>query len=197
MKLSAWAKKHGVHYKTAWRWFRDGQLPAEAYRTGTGTILVEEGHTSERQQSVTIYARVSSADQKEDLQRQADRLRQYASANGWTVVRTLTEVGSGLNGHRKKLLQVLRDGSCGIILVEHSDRLSRFGVEYLSAALEAQGRRIVVAEETEQTADLWQDFTDVVTSMCARLYGQRGAKNRAARALEAAKRDADPSCLQD
>ena len=71
-------------------------------------------------------------------------------------------------------------------MVEHRDRLARFGVEYLEAALGAQGREVLVVEAGEQKLDLVQDFVDVVTSMCARIYGRRAAKNRARRALAAA-----------
>ena len=70
-----------------------------------------------------------------------------------------------------------------MILVEHRDRLARFGVEYIEAALMSQGRSIIVADETEEMADIWQDFIDVVTSMCVRIYGKRGARNRAKEAV--------------
>ena len=76
-----------------------------------------------------------------------------------------------------------------MIVVEHRDRLARFGVEHLEAALSAQGRRIVVADPGETTDDLVRDMIEVLTSMCARLYGRRGARNRAMRALTAAKKD--------
>jgi len=119
--------------------------------------------------------------------RQADRLASYASANGWPIVSVVEEVGSGLNGRRKKLVKLLADPSVGMILVEHRDRLARFGVEYIEAALVSQGRSIIVADETEEMADIWQDFIDVVTSMCARIYGKRGARNRAKKAVAAVK----------
>ncbi len=69
------------------------------------------------------------------------------------------------------------------------DRLARFGVEHLEAALGAQGRRIVVTEPGETVDDLVRDLIEVLTSMCARLYGRRGARNPAMRALTAAKRE--------
>ncbi len=99
------------------------------------------------------------------------------------------EVGSGLNGKRPKLRRVLSDPDAKVIVVEHRDRLARFGVEHLEAALSAQGRRIVVADPGETTDDLVRDMIEVLTSMCARLYGRRGARNRAMRALTAAKKD--------
>jgi len=184
MKLSDWAAENGVAYQTAWRWWKAGKLPVRAEQMPSGTIIVHPEVHRERGR-VHIYARVSSLDQKEDLARQVSRLKDYAAAKGLTVTGIADEVGSGLNGRRKRLIKLLSDPSVGAILVEHRDRLARFGVEYLEAALASQGRSIIVADETEETADIWQDFIDLVTSMCARIYGGRGARNRAKKAVEA------------
>ena len=73
-----------------------------------------------------------------------------------------------------------------MIVVEHRDRLARFGSEYIEAALSSSGRRLMVINDTEMTNDLVQDMTDVLISFCARLYGRRSAKNRARKAMEAA-----------
>jgi len=186
MKLSDWAREQGVSYQTAWRWYKAGKLPVRYEQMPSGTIIVHP-EAPPAQTRVTIYARVSSADQKQDLTRQAGRLASYASGNGWPRVSVVEEIGSGLNGRRKKLLKLLADPSVGMILVEHRDRFARFGVEYIEAALVSQGRSIIVADETEEMADIWQDFTDVVTSMCARIYGRRGARNRARKAVAAVK----------
>ncbi|MHB8894014.1 MAG: IS607 family transposase [Candidatus Geothermincolia bacterium] len=186
MKLSEWAKQQGITYKTAWNWYKAGKLPVRAAQMPTGTIIVYPETATERTK-VTIYARVSSADQKEDLSRQSARLKDYAVCNGWTVAAVVDEVGSGFNSHRGKLLKMLSDPSIGTILVEHRDRLARFGVEYIEAALVSQGRSIIVADETEEMADIWADFMDVITSMCARIYGRKGARNRARKAVAAVK----------
>lgn len=106
MKLSDWAREQGVSYQTAWRWYKAGKLPVRYEQMPSGTIIVHP-EAPAAQTRVTIYARVSSADQKEDLVRQASRLKEYASANGWPVVSVVEEVGSGLNGRRKKLLKLL------------------------------------------------------------------------------------------
>lgn len=113
------------------------------------------------------------------------RLKDYAAARGLRVKAVTEEIGSGLNGRRKKLLKLLSDPSAGAILVEHRDRLARFGVQYIEAALVSQGRSIIVADETEEMSDIWADFIDLVTSMCARIHGRRGARNRAKKALGA------------
>jgi putative resolvase len=138
---------------------------------------------------LVLYARVSSHDQRRDLDRQVARLAEWATARGHAVAEVVTEVGSGLDGKRPKLRRVLSAPSASVIVVEHRDRLARFGVEHLEAALAALGRRIVVADEGETTDDLVRDMFEVLTSMCARLYGRRGARNRAVRAVTAAKRD--------
>jgi putative resolvase len=101
------------------------------------------------------------------------------------VGQVVCEVGSGLNGKRPKLRRVLSDPDAKVIVVDHRDRLARFGVEHL----EAQSRQIVVADPGETTDDLVRDTTEVLASMCARLYGRRGARNRAMRAITATKGD--------
>lgn len=94
-------------------------------------------------------------------------------------------MGSGLNGHRPKLLKLLADPRVKAIVVEHRDRLMRFGFEYVEAALRAQDRRIAVVDSGEVKDDLVQDMIEVLTSFCARLYGRRSAKNKAKKVLEA------------
>jgi predicted site-specific integrase-resolvase len=98
----------------------------------------------------------------------------------------MTEVGSALNGHRRKFLALLCDRSIGTILVEQRDRFCRVGAEYVEAALEAQGRRLVVVDPSEVDDDLVRDATELLTSLCARLSDRRSAANRATRAVEVA-----------
>jgi putative resolvase len=123
------------------------------------------------------------------LDRQVARLTVWTTEQNMTVGQVVAEVGSGLNGNRPKLRRVLSDPDAMVILAEHRDRLARFGVEHPEAALAAQGRRIVVADPGETTVDLVRDMIEVLTLMCARLYGRRGARNQAMRALTAAKRE--------
>lgn len=187
MKIKEWAKEQGISYRTALRWFHSGKLPVPAEQLETGTILVypKEKELSQQQYNdVVIYCRVAGHDQKDDLERQAGRLKNFASAKGWTVKKVVTEIGSGLNGKRPKLLELFADIDIDIILVEHKDRLARFGFEYIETLLETQNREVVVADEEEQDLDIWQDFSDLVTSFCARIYGKRGARNRARKTLE-------------
>lgn len=96
----------------------------------------------------------------------------------------MTEVGPALDGHRKKFLALLRDPSVSTIVVERRDRCARFGAEYAEAALAAQGRRLLVVDSAEVDDDLVFDVTEIMMSLCARLYGRRGAADRAWRAVE-------------
>lgn len=185
MKLSEWAKEKGICYKTAWRMFHDGRLPVPAEQLPTGTIVITMPLLPEDRIQAAIYARVSSSDQRSDLDGQVERLRTFAESQNLSVVKVVAEIGSGLNARRRKLLGLLADPSIGIILVEHRDRLMRFGSEFVEASLAAQGRQILIADDEELKDDLVQDMISLLTCFCARLYGRRSARNRAEKAMEA------------
>jgi putative resolvase len=196
MKLAAWARANGVHPQTAYRWFRQGTMPVPARRLPSGTILVEvpgsDNDGGGLDQRAVLYARVSAHDQRGELDRQVTRLSGWATAQGVTVAEVVTEVGSGLNGRRPKLRRLLADPRATMIVVEHRDRLARFGVEHLEAALAAHGRQLLVVDPGEVDDDLVRDMVEVLTSFCARLYGRRGARNRALRAVTCAKKPPQP-----
>jgi putative resolvase len=159
-------------------------MPVPVVKTATGRYLVVEPTTEPAGRTVA-YCRVSSADQKADLERQAGRVVTAATARGLTVAEVVTEVGSGLNGNRPKLAKLLRDPRVSTIVVEHRDRLARFGVEHLSCALAATGRQLVVIDDAEVADDLARDMVEVLTSFCARLYGRRSASRKAKAAMAA------------
>ena len=102
---------------------------------------------------------------------QADRLLQYCNAKGYKVHDIIKEVGSGLNDDRKKLIKILKDPSITKIVVEHKDRLTRFGFNYIKILSNAEIEVVNNVDNNEQ--DLMQDFVSLVTSFCARLYGRR------------------------
>jgi putative resolvase len=192
MKLAEWARVNRVHPQTAYRWFRQGTMPVPAQRLPSGTILVDAPESPSGGRAV-LYARVSAHDQRADLDRQVARLTAWATGQGVAVAEVVTEVGSGLNGKRPKLKRLLADPQTTVIVVEHRNRLARFGVEHLEAALSAQGRRLVVVDPGETGDDLVRDMIEVLTSFCARLYGRRGARNRAMRAVTCARKPPDPA----
>ncbi|MFX1534662.1 MAG: recombinase family protein [Promethearchaeota archaeon] len=88
MKLSDWAKQQGVSYKTAWRLYTSGDFPLPTERLPTGTIIVHEYGLPEKKVAV-LYARVSSYDQKEGLDQQMERLRNFAAAQGYQVAKEI------------------------------------------------------------------------------------------------------------
>lgn len=180
MKLSQYAKKVGVTYKTAWRWYKAGNL--DAYQTPTGMIIVRDPHTEKPVTGrIALYARVSSADQRGDLERQIQRLRDYAAARGYQVTKEVTEIASGMNDSRPKFLKLLADPSIGTIIVEHRDRGTRFGWNYIATLMEVQQRRIEAIFPGETKDDLVADFVSIITSMAARIYGRRGSRSKAKR----------------
>ena len=177
MKLSQYAKQQGISYRTALRWFRNGTI--KGYQAPSGTIIVLEEEPQPALQKVAIYARVSSAEHKENLERQAERLMQYSTVRGYQVSQVVKEIASGVNDSRPKLLSLLKDTSITRIVVEHKDRLTRFGFRYLETLLETQGRTIEVVNVAENDKeDLIADLVAIVYSFTTRLYGQRRAKRK-------------------
>ena len=196
MNLTEWARRQGIHPQTAYNWFHAGTLPVPAVRVNQRTILVSpEAVLAIPKETLGLYARVSSHDQREDLDRQVARLTEWAAKTGQPVVRVEAEVGSGMSGSRTKLRRLLADPKVSVVVVEHRDRLARMNAELVEAALSAQGRRLVVIDEGEVDDDLVRDMTEVLTSFCARLYGRRSARNRAEKALRCAERDVGPMAL--
>lgn len=185
IKLSEWAKREGVSRMTAWRMATAGTIP--------GAVLSPAGHWNvdidvpDIVRQTVAYVRVSSHDQKTDLDRQVARIAEWAARSHVKVDRYVREIGSGLNDKRRELASLLEDNMVETIVVEHRDRLARFGVAQLERALRASKRSVVVLDAGEVEDDLVRDMIDLMTCFSARLYGRRSAKNRAQRALTALK----------
>lgn len=178
MKLSQYAKKQGIHYTTAYRLWKNGHLTGK--QLPTGTIVIDEEHSEKRLEShAVLYARVSSSENKSNLEAQLSRLRSYAAARGYTIVKEIKEVGSGLNDKRPLLEKVFDSENWNILVVEHKDRLARFGTNYISLLLKKRGKTLeIINQVTEDTEDLMQDFVAIITSFTARLYGLRRSKRK-------------------
>ena len=147
----------------------------------TGTIVVPDEQEQSKRTKTVIYARVSSNEQRQtNLITQADRLVDFCLANGWAVDDIVKEVGSGLNDTRKQLNKLLKDPTVKRIVVEHRDRLTRFGFHYLEILADIEGFEIIVANKTldNDKDDLIADFTAIITSFCARLYSKRRQKHK-------------------
>jgi len=150
----------------------------------TGTILITEpvetptapGYPTK----VAIYTRVSAAENKENLDGQAKRLQDYCAAKGYPVALVVKEIGSGVNDTRPKLMKLLTDPLVTRIVVEHKDRMTGFGFNYIEQLLKLQDRSIEVINLAENGKE---DLVSIVTSFCARLYGQRRSKRETERII--------------
>ena len=180
-KISQYAKIHGVTNRTVWYWIYANKVKFERDLTNHIWIIEEEPYKSK---TAVVYARVSSSENKSNLDIQAERVKNWAILNGYSIHNVIKEVGSGLNDQRSKLEKILKDPSIDYIIVEHKDRLTRFGFNYIQNLLKTYNREIIVINNAEDDKqDLIQDFISVITSFCARIYGQRRSKRNTEKLL--------------
>lgn len=187
MKLSVWAKKIGLSYRGAYRLFEQGKIPG-AYQLETGTIIVPEENQKTKNEWNIVYARVSSSENRKNLDSQADRVSQFCNAKGWIVHEVVKECASGLNDKRPKLEKIFRERKATKIIVEHADRLTRFGFNYMEV-LYPECEFVVINKSMEDEEDLMKDFASLVTSFCARLYGKRRSKRKTEELIRELKKD--------
>jgi putative resolvase len=181
VNITDWARANGVNKYTAYRWFSAGTLPVSAVRINSRSILVQVPSPAAAIRVGPLRPGLLTT--RRTTWRANWCAWRSAVARGFEVVDRVGEVGSGMNGHRAKLIRLLGDADVGAIVVEHRGRLGPMNTELVEAVLVAQGRHIVVVDDQEMDDDLVRDMTEVLTSFCARLYGRRGARNRAARAM--------------
>lgn len=173
MKLSEYAKKLGVCYKTAWNWYKAGKIEG-AYSTKSGTIIVPNEPIVSNY-GVILYARTSSSTNKKLLNDQANRLLEYANAKGYKVKQVIKEFGSGLNDERKQLSKILKENKYDKIIVENKDRLTRFGFNWIQ--LLTNNRIEVIHEYKEKDEDITKDLISIIHCFSARIYGLRRSNN--------------------
>lgn len=171
MKLSHYAKKMGLDYRTVWNWYKEGKIP-NAYQTHSGTIIIPDEEIEHKQEyGVILYARTSSSKNKELLDNQVDRLKNYAISRGYKIKQIVKEFGSGLNDERKQLSKILQDNQYDKIIVEHKDRLTRFGFNWIQLLT---GNRIeVINEAKEKDEDIVKDLISIIHCFSTRIYGLR------------------------
>ena len=171
MKLSHYAKKMGLDYRTVWNWYKEGKIP-NAYQTHSGTIIIPDEEIEHKQEyGVILYARTSSSQNKELLNNQVERLKNYATSRGYKIKQIVKEFGSGLNDERKQLSKILQDNQYDKIIVEHKDRLTRFGFNWIQLLT---GNRIeVINEAKEKDEDIIKDLISIIHCFSARIYGLR------------------------
>lgn len=182
IKVSTYAQRVGLSVQTVRNMYHKGII--QGVQLESGTILLDDPDEAiKKDRGVALYARVSSSQNKDNLISQMERLQNYASAHGYRIEHSVSEIGSGLNDSRKKLLALL-DKEWDVLIVEHKDRLTRFGFTYLEKVVELKGARIEVINSAVDEDDLMQDFVSVITSFCARLYGQRRGRRKTEKIIE-------------
>jgi len=178
MKLSEYARKNSITYRAAFNHWKNGLLRGR--QLPTGTIVIDDiQEIEDLSNNVVLYARTSSSEDKDICEQQLTRLRDYSSAKGYKIIKEVKEIGSGLNDRRPKLEKILKEDGYSKIIVEHKDRLARFGINYIEVLLNRIGKKIEIINETDNAKeDLLQDLVSIITSFCSRIYGLRRSKRK-------------------
>ena len=183
------ANQLGVSVSTLRRWDETGVLVAQRTPKGHRRYDLSKINPNltrnkvEQQRKTIAYARVSSHDQKSDLQRQIEILELYCSAQGWSF-EVISDLGSGMNYHKKglkRLLDDILDNKIDRLVLTHKDRLLRFGAELVFALCEARQVEVVIINQGENLSfeeELAQDVLEIITVFSARLYGSHSKKNK-------------------
>lgn len=191
IKLSEAAEILGICYRHAQRLSYQGKIPNIISETGRRYVPEDwlRKQVGDDQPSAgnrcAIYSRESSSENKAALKSQTSGLKQYAQAKGWQIVHVVEEFGSGVNDKRKKLTGLLSRNDFDILLVEHKDRLTRFGFEWFTLLCPFHIEVVNVAEN--ETDSLMEDLVAIITSFSARLYGKRRGRQKTVEAVAALK----------
>ena len=185
IKASEYAKKMSLNVRTVYRYYHNGKIKGYQDKE-TGTIFIlnpfkNENNEDNLKNKVVLYARVSSSENKTNLESQLEKLRLFASAKGYQIVKEIKDIGIGLNDNRSKLNELFEKelNNFEILLVEHKDRLTRFGFNYIDILLKSHNKKIEVINLVDNNKEeLIQDFVSVITSFCARIYSQRISKRK-------------------
>jgi predicted site-specific integrase-resolvase len=190
IKITEAAKMLGVNPWTLRRWVYAGKAPS--IKSESGRVFIPEWWIAEQTGTAAptstsvrcaLYARESSSENKAALASQKAGLEQYAKAKGYQIVHSLCEIGSGVNDERKRLHTLLKKRDFDVLLVEHKDRLSRFGFRWFETL--APFRIEVINTAENRVNDLMEDLVAILTSFSARLYGQRRGRKKTQAAIEA------------
>nr|MDO8062134.1 IS607 family transposase [Candidatus Freyrarchaeum guaymaensis] len=183
-------RRLGIHFVTLKRWIYSGKI--RAVKTPTGRWMIPEseiegiigGKGEVREVRAVIYARVSSSDQKSDLERQVEYLTQYCTAKGYRVVDVLSDIASGLKANRRGLMKLFNyvvNKQIDIVVATYKDRLTRFGFEYLEYFFKQYRVKIEVVygeEPKDAYQELVEDLLAIVTSFAGKLYGMRSHRKK-------------------
>ena len=201
IKASEYAKKMSLNVRTVYRYYHNGKIKGYQDKE-TGTIFIlnpfkNENNEDNLKNKVVLYARVSSSENKTNLESQLEKLRLFASAKGYQIVKEIKDIGSGLNDNRSKLNELFEKelNNFEILLVEHKDRLTRFGFNYIDILLKSHNKKIEVINLVDNNKEeLIQDFVSVITSFCARIYSQRISKRKVEKLIKELGNESKENC---
>jgi predicted site-specific integrase-resolvase len=188
-KLTVAAKMLGINPWTLRLWIREGKAPGIKSESGRlylpGWWIAQQVGEAPPAQGTrcALYARESSSENKAALESQQQGLIQYATAKGYQITHIVCELGSGVSDERKKLHALLKQRDFDVLLVDHKDRLTRFGFRWFEAL--SPFRLEVVNVAGNRVNDLMEDLVAILTSFSARLYGQRRGRKKTEAAIKA------------
>ena len=206
LTISEASKLLGVAKSTLRRWEEEGKLIPDVRTKGgqrrykLSSLLPEMKHKNSYNRKTITYARVSSYDQKDDLERQKQVLEMYCASNGWDF-EIISDLGNGINYNKKGLKTLINsiiDGEVGRLVITHKDRLLRFGAELMFTICEAKEVEVVIINKGEDRTfeeDLAKDVLEIITVFSARLYGARSHKNK--KLIDGMKKVVDDISTQD
>jgi excisionase family DNA binding protein len=179
LRTSLYAVSLGISLSTLYRWLKSGKIPEPERTFGNHRRFLIENKPNNR--STVIYARVSSAGQKADLERQINFLKSYTK--DLPNVITISDIGSGLNFKKPgftKLLKLIVNREVDTLIVQNKDRLSRFGVSLIEVIANLYGTKLKIVNQTENTfeANLVADLLALIASFSGSVYGKRSHKNK-------------------
>jgi putative resolvase len=178
--LGRWAKRCGISYRTAWRWFRDNRLPEDvvAEQMPTGTILVRDGRIPkglEQAEEAVIYARINPRQEPSLLHEQIESCRAFCLARGWVITRVVREVAPGVGPQRIKLARLIEQGTPRLVVASPSV-LSRFDFRFYEALWQNMDNELIVVDRSDEFAGrggALEDLTDAINIICHRHYGPK------------------------
>ena len=183
IKISKLAKDLNVTIVTIYNWHAKGLFQFVKSSTNRNFVSTETynqllGIQDKKVEHVVIYCRVSSSENKSNLETQKERLISFCNAKGYKVAEVITEIGSGVNDQRPKLINLLKKNNYTKIVVEHKDRLTSFGFNYLETMINVLNKEIEVVNNVQSSSeeDIVQDFVSIITSFCSRIYSKSRSK---------------------
>ncbi len=178
--LGRWAKRCGISYRTAWRWFRDDKLPeaVTGEQMPTGTILIRDGRMpagAKKDKEAVIYARINARQEQSAMLEQIQMCRSFCRARGWIVTKIVREVAPGVGSQRTKLARLIEQGIPRLIIATPSV-LSRFDFRLYEALWQRIPSELIVVDRSEEIAGrggALEDLTDAINIICHRHYGPK------------------------